>query len=71
MIDRYLHRNVQSDATHKGLKPPFEFTAWLIIAGYKDKYFWSNGTWVLSEIKDPIQTFGLVLINRVTHEGIR
>lgn len=62
MINEYLTRNVKSDATHKGISPPYEHSAWLIIKGCNDKYVWFNGEWNLSEIKDPIKTFNLVAI---------
>lgn len=62
MIEEYLNRNIQSDATHKGVKAPWEYSAWLIISGCKQKYFWFQGSWKESEIKDPINTFGLVAI---------
>lgn len=64
MIEFYLNRNVQCDATHKGCKPPYEYSLWLIISGCKTKYFWFGGEWVESEIKDPIRTFALIPIKK-------
>ena len=59
MISDYLLRNVQSDATHKGTIPPYEYSLWLIVKGCDEKYFWFGGEWQLSEVKDPIKTFNL------------
>lgn len=59
MIEYYINRNVRSDATHKGTKPPFEDSSWLVISGCPDKYFWFGGEWVKTEIKNPVECFGL------------
>lgn len=64
MIEEILNRCVQSDATHRGSVPPWECSAWLILSGCKDKYFWFGGEWVKSELDDPVKTFKLIPINR-------
>ena len=64
LMQDYLIRNVQSDATHKGSTPPFENACWLIVKGCDEKYFWFHGEWVMSEIKDPINVFKLIAINK-------
>lgn len=64
MIEEYLNRNIQSDATHKGTGS-YEFSIWLILSGCKEKYVWVNGEWVKSEVKDPITTFKLIPIKKI------
>lgn len=64
VVEEFLLRNVKSDATHVGTKPPFEYSTWLIINGCKKKYFWLDGEWVESEIQDPISCFRLKAIKK-------